>query len=95
MNCKPGDLAVVVRARFEADTPLVGRVRRVTVLTTPSWTGSPRWLYEGERLTLKNGEVINCLADAALRPIRDPGEDARDESLAWLPPVPNTTKETA
>lgn len=30
-----------------------------------------------------------CSNDRALRPIRDPGEDAEDETLHWLP-VPTT-----
>ena len=33
-------------------------------------------------------------SDARLRPIRDPGDDAKDETLSWLP-VPSTEKEAA
>ena len=32
--------------------------------------------------------------DVILRPIRDPGDDAQDETLQWLP-VPSTEKEAA
>jgi len=35
-----------------------------------------------------------AIDDCILVPIRDPGEDARDESLSWLP-VPSTVKEVA
>lgn len=34
------------------------------------------------------------LLDAWLRPIRDPGEDAQDETLLWLP-VPRVSEATA
>lgn len=35
-----------------------------------------------------------CCPDRALHPIRDPGEDAQDETLAWKP-VPTTEEVTA
>lgn len=78
MNCKPGDLAALVGGG-PADRHLIGRIVRVTCL---SGRGAPCWEYEGKRLTTKYG-VVTALADAALRPIRDPGEDARDETLSW------------
>ncbi len=34
------------------------------------------------------------IPDSWLRPIRDPGDDAQDETLQWLP-VPSTEKEAA
>jgi hypothetical protein len=36
----------------------------------------------------------DCVADACLRPIRDPGDDASDETLEWLP-VPSRDEVTA
>lgn len=35
----------------------------------------------------KNGTAleIGLVADSNLRPIRDPGDDAQDETLSWLP----------
>ncbi len=42
-------------------------------------TGIATFLYPGAEA---------WFADAYLRPIRDPGDDAIDESAAWLPPVP-------
>lgn len=33
-------------------------------------------------------EASRPIGDRFLRPIRDPGDDAVDESAAWLPPVP-------
>jgi hypothetical protein len=46
---------------------------------------------------LKNwqGGLGHVIPDEYLKPIRDPGDDATDESKAWLPPVPTTTKELA
>lgn len=45
-----------------------------------------------------SGEMVECeerpIGDRFLRPIRDPGEDAKDETLQWLP-VPSQHKEAA
>ena len=102
MNCKPGDLAVIVRLRPE-NSHLLGQL--VEVVSTP-----PRGVFRlpDQRLhdPVSDGSwwVIKFLApvdlkcirggsrsryaaiqDSALRPIRDPGEDAQDETLSWLP----------
>lgn len=55
------------------------------------------WIEGASALTaMRADEVIHVAtgfaADHALRPIRDPGDDARDETLEWLD-VPH--KETA
>lgn len=91
MNCKPGDLAVVVRTHPDERQAAIGKIVRIVSLAPThqaAWTVDPPvtvpWC--GRRVTLQHVE------DAALRPIRDPGDDARDETLEWLP-VP--TKETA
>jgi hypothetical protein len=39
------------------------------------------------------GTIVYAM-DSILRPIRDPGDDAQDETLSWLP-VPSTEKEAA
>ncbi|WP_422096874.1 hypothetical protein [Variovorax sp.] len=86
MNCQPGDLARVI------DTPgtrHVGHVDRFLRLTE-SYTG-PRgvacWLYEGPmlRCMCPCGSPIESFADEVLRPIRNPGDDAVDETLLRLP----------
>ena len=76
MNCKPGDLAVVVCAgRLE------GRVIRVTSLDPGrSPCGRPLWLYEGD-LTDPDGFRYESIWDHILRPLRDPGDDAVDEMV--------------
>lgn len=108
MNCKPGDLAVVVRARF---TPAmlghyvvvvraayeyefvgegIGPADIVWIIKSASDGKLPTTYLDGSQ-----GEVVERpFLDAALRPIRDPGEDAQDETLQWLP-VPSQHKEVA
>jgi phosphoribosyl 1,2-cyclic phosphodiesterase len=85
MNCKPGDLAVIVRS--SAFTKYIGSVVRCVA--------TDGFMWQIDRSLDGHPEYWILVPDSCLRHIRDPGEDARDESLAWLPPVPNTTKETA
>lgn len=91
MNCKPGDLAVVVgRCEISGDY-LIGRIFRVTTFYRDD--EDVVWEYEGPRLETPWGELL-AVADDNLRPIRDPGDDATDETLLWKP-VPVTEKEPA
>jgi hypothetical protein len=88
MNCKPGDLAVIVKL-FQDDEPsFLGKLLRVTRLRSKGsdlgYEGQA-WEYEGPRLVHKRMGAYLAIADECLRPIRDPGEDARDETLNWLP----------
>jgi hypothetical protein len=103
MNCKPGDLAIQVHSNANNHGALY------TVLSwvgTYRFNGGAEphhdcWNVRCEQRVVGTlGQVteaggVRVIPDTYLRPIRDPGDDARDESLAWLPPVPNTTKETA
>jgi hypothetical protein len=96
MNVKPGDLAVIVRTH--PSEPLtaqfLGRVVRIVSLREVE--GAPCWTYERMPLIGKyRGCVVEwySVPDEYLRPLRDPGEDARDETLEWLR-VP-ATKEVA
>jgi hypothetical protein len=74
MNCKPGDLAVVARLTNENLRPYLGRiVTCVRVVAMDCWETVPML------------EPYRGVYDGALRPIRDPGEDAQDETLSWLP----------
>lgn len=87
LNCRPGDLAVVVELGRDCHSEpwAIGRI--VRCLTTYQHEGHTCW-----RVDPPLRQFVGVY-DGALRPIRDPGEDARDESHAWLPPVP--TKEIA
>lgn len=81
LNCKPGDLAVVVSTLGRADQ---ARFLGMTVLVLKA--GCPDAL--GARWLVEHREIYTA-ADACLRPIRDAGDDAVDESHAYLPPVPH------
>lgn len=87
MNCTPGDLAVVVRS--PAIPRFVGLIVRVTEVV-PDFPDDPHWATTPNHYD--SGQPV-AFADDTLRPIRDPGEDARDETLSWLP-VPSTEKVT-
>ena len=82
MNCKKGDLAVIVGAPSftrKWDRRYLGYVVRcVELLPDKTWWTDPE-LPAPER-----GSVITWY-DAELRPIRDPGDDAKDETLIWFP----------
>lgn len=91
MNCKPWDFALIVRTGRDTDN-LAGKLVRVVRITRLG--PYQAWEYEGEKMLGRTGRVVEALEDCCLRPIRDPGEDARDETLAWLP-VPSTEKEAA
>lgn len=98
MNCKPGDLVMVHRSDGWG---LAGRVSKAAVgrLTTASHLDAPKssmcranliWVLAEPLVIELDGVqyVVRGFADDVLRPIRNPGDDAVDESKAWLPPVP-------
>ena len=95
LNCKPGDLAVIVHfsgwgTAGRISKMLIGRIVRVVSLVPPSSDFecySPLvWKFEKEIDVVVDGKkfTANGIADKCLRPIRDPGEDAQDETLQWL-----------
>lgn len=86
LRCKPGDLCVIVRTRFPE---LLGRFIRVTKPAPALACGQPAWFYEGEPMVAKSGFVVHAAEDCCLKPIRDPGNGATDQTLTWLP-VPTT-----
>ena len=89
MNCKPGDLARYVGSVSKNYGRFVLVVSRNDFCDgTPGWeTAPPLYMPDGRRFA-------DCVADVLLRPIRDPGNDATDETLQWLP-VPSRERETA
>lgn len=98
MNCKPGDLAVIVSAPNRAALGLFVNVIELDggVSANARHLGSPLWVIEASGGAIpcgKNGKPHKRVTapDSALRPIRNPGEDARDETLEWLPvPIKET-----
>lgn len=90
MNCKQGDLARIV-PDLPSDEWARGLIVECWVLGT--WKGLPAWKVE-PALRTPNGQRVEMVSDCILRPIRDPGEDARDETLDWLP-APRREQEVA
>jgi hypothetical protein len=81
VNCKPGDLAVLVRTLPEFPEQ-VGRVFRVTALDPAARRGHA-WFYEGTVIrTFRPMHTWISLPDEWLRPIR-PG-DISDEEVRDL-----------
>lgn len=98
LNCKPGDLAVVVRSMAGNEGVIVRCLRLIRAEATYRANDGSEYnsaVWEIDRpLPDWVGGVDFTFPDVQLRPIRDPGDDARDETLEWLP-VPSTTKEVA
>jgi hypothetical protein len=87
MNCKPGDLAVVVSTLgYPILNRCLGAVVKVVRVSEVRRPFGPMWDVEHHDM--------ERVADACLRPIRDPGEDAKDETLQWKE-VPTKQKEPA
>lgn len=95
MNCKQGDLAVIVGGGGPANS--VNRGKFVTIGKflghVNGWAGSDRWEVDVD-VVGTFGTLYRHVRDCYLRPIRDPGEDARDETLQWLP-VPSKEEVSA
>lgn len=90
MNCKPKDIARVID---NDETRHYGTADKI-VRVMESFIGNgglPAWVLE-EEIETKFG-TIYALSDRLLRPIRDPGDDAVDETLLRLP-APSTHRET-
>lgn len=101
MNCKPGDLAWIVGLHpslAEAEGRIVQLVDAPPVMHEgePSWQLAKRvditlvgnGRRGGQRFYIGESVWFDQLQDKYLRPIRDPGDDAQDETLQWKQ-VPN------
>jgi len=88
MNCKPGDLAIVVSAPKEVRHH-IGKIVQVVRLTT-SWDGLTCWTLREPFWDVVKGRRGLCegIADKDLRPIRD--QPGQDETLQWAG-LPNET----
>jgi hypothetical protein len=92
MNCKKGDLAIVTFGPHSGVVltciePLSLRM----LMPDNSAVTKAAWLTDRE-LEGCLGVKDRYVEDDILRPLRDPGDDAVDESAAWLPPVPTRDK---
>ena len=88
MNCKPGELAIVVGDPVHIHDGRI--VLCVRPDSDPGFQGC--WITEPELYDADG--TLYAPMDNSLRPIRDPGDDARDETLEWLP-VPSRETEAA
>jgi hypothetical protein len=110
LNCKPGDLAIIVRSTLGNENKIVRVLYADPGNSLPSgsvyeidgrkWFGIStefRWVIESQGSDLRSdtGALFKRrpVRDCWLRPIRDPGDDAKDETLSWLP-VPTKNTET-
>jgi hypothetical protein len=74
--------------RLPAGSPVALRSMEGCVITVARLEyekGYPFWTYEGPRLFDSAGNVAVRFMDSILRPIRDPGDDASDESFRRAP----------
>jgi hypothetical protein len=99
MNCKQGDLAVIVHDEQPENLGRFVTVIEQYIDPVPGWEGrsvwtvlpqtslvSECWDYDAKQfLYLHENRDESQIPDSFLRPIRDPGEDATDETLLWLP----------
>lgn len=92
LNCKPGDLAVVVRSQQGNEGRIVRCLRLIPEFRWVSGV-HPSWEIDVE-LHNTDPRGRRLIPDYRLRPLRDPGEDARDETLDWKA-LPVTTKDAA
>lgn len=91
LRCKPGDLAVVVASEAGHEGKIV-RVLRFKGWDPGYWADD---LWETDTLAVSRlGKLDTYFSDSQLRPIRDPGEDAQDETLDWIP-VPQQERRMA
>lgn len=82
MNCKPGDLAVIVHCEMNWCKAHLGKVVRCLRLVDTE-EQLPGWETDPELHATDDGSLI-AWADEVLRPIQDPGDDAVDEMVQKL-----------
>ena len=90
LNCKPGDLAIIVQGLFTHRN--IGKL--VTVLGPANQPGC--WIVQCDHPmktvlggVFRSESNVGPIEDYRQRPIRDPRDFAVDESIGWLPAVPS------
>lgn len=84
MNCKPGDLAVVIKVKYPEDRRYVGAVLKVLSPGGPD----PEQMFH--YWAVEHSKILE-IPDEFLKPIR--GSEGTDETLAWKK-VPTKTLES-
>jgi len=86
-RCKPGDLAVIIRAARPENRFRLVEVLGLWPASEPTWVcrmvGAPGIAERASGPPMPREAQEANVPDANLRPIRDPGDDAVDETLAW------------
>lgn len=87
MNCRPGDMAIVVRSSVGNEGKILRCLRLVRMsVMMKNFEVKEAWCWETDsRLPSCHGTPTRFVRDSNLRPIRDPGDDAVDETLLRLP----------
>jgi hypothetical protein len=92
MNCKPGDMAVVVVGENRGVLCRCLHLSGVSALASVLMgVQGPFWRVELLSRAVNSLDEplpaghLALIEDRRLRPIRDPGDDATDETLNWLP----------
>ncbi len=94
MNCRPGDLAIRVGQYFSGTIPVGSIVRVLKILPGETMVWPPNgagvlardvWLVEWSGEIHDGNQRRLGIPDSQLVPIREPGDDATDETLQWLP----------
>lgn len=80
MNCKPGDLAVAIKSEAGNEGRIMTCIRFLG--SVRGYFGDDYWEVD-RSLPGKFGNMEPIFRDSGLRPIRDPGDDATDETLLW------------
>lgn len=88
LNCRPGDLAIIVRCRPGSEV-MLGKVVQVKEATLMD-AGHPGWLVDPVPCPMNSSGFTTRIADRVLKPLR--GAPGRDETLVWQRvPLPTIT----
>lgn len=88
MNCKPGDIAIIISTEATDQLKLTGKIMKVISWhKKPDKDDTPRevWTFEDSPWMIScpcgcgARATMDVFPDMFLRPLRDPGDDAVDE----------------
>lgn len=93
MNCRPGDLAIIVAADRGTPNGVLGVIVRVVEMDPNGSpvTGAPSWKLD--RLYVVDDFFFNRARDSVLRPIRPQADDVVDQMVKLVGAAPKTLTE--
>lgn len=80
LNCKVGDLAVIVKSRAGNLGKVIRCIEFLGVVQYQDLTYEASWRSD-KKMMSSDGTMSDVLRDSQLRPLRD--SDEPDETLAW------------